>query len=71
MRWCSVMCWLVLLYWCMVWWLLGYLVLILLVVFSVGNYVYEYVEYLVWCVLFNFELDSIVNYIEYELYYCW
>ncbi len=55
----------------MVWWLLGYLALISLAVFSVGNYVHEHAEHSAWRALLNSELDSIVNHIEHEPHYRW
>ncbi|MER2176361.1 MAG: HAMP domain-containing sensor histidine kinase, partial [Stenotrophomonas maltophilia] len=55
----------------MVWWLLGYLALISLAVFSVGNYVHEHAEHSAWRALLNSELDSIVNHIEHEPNYRW
>lgn len=55
----------------LVWWLLGYLGLISLAVFSVGNYVHEHAEHSAWRALLNSELDSIVNHIEHEPHYRW
>lgn len=55
----------------MVWWLLAYLALISLAVFSVGNYVHEHAEHSAWRALLNSELDSIVNHIEHEPHYRW
>ncbi|MCF7749118.1 HAMP domain-containing histidine kinase [Bacillus subtilis subsp. subtilis] len=55
----------------LVWWLLGYLALISLAVFSVGNYVHEHAEHSAWRALLNSELDSIVNHIEHEPHYRW
>ncbi|WP_315389966.1 HAMP domain-containing sensor histidine kinase [uncultured Stenotrophomonas sp.] len=55
----------------LVWWLLGYLGLISLAVFSVGNYVHEHAEHAAWRALLNSELDSIVSHIEHEPHYRW
>jgi signal transduction histidine kinase len=55
----------------LVWWLLGYLALLSLAVFSVGNYVHEHAEHSAWRALLNTELDSIVNHIEHEPSYRW
>lgn len=55
----------------LVWWLLGYLALISLAVFSVGNYVHEHAEHSAWRALLNSELDSIVNHIEHDPHYRW
>ncbi|MGE8250536.1 MAG: sensor histidine kinase, partial [Stenotrophomonas bentonitica] len=55
----------------MVWWLLGYLALISLAVFSVGNYVHEHAEHAAWRALLNSELDSIVDHTEHEPHYRW
>jgi signal transduction histidine kinase len=54
-----------------VWWLLGYLALISLAVFSVGNYVHEHAEHAAWRALLNSELDSIVEHTEHEPHYRW
>ncbi|MDY0954406.1 HAMP domain-containing sensor histidine kinase [Stenotrophomonas rhizophila] len=55
----------------LVWWLLAYLALISIAVFSVGNYVHEHAEHSAWRALLNSELDSIVNHIEHEPHYRW
>jgi len=55
----------------LVWWLLGYLAMISLAVFSVGNYVHEHAEHSAWRALLNSELDSIVSHIEHEPHYRW
>lgn len=55
----------------LVWWLLAYLALISVAVFSVGNYVHEHAEHSAWRALLNSELDSIVNHIEHEPHYRW
>jgi signal transduction histidine kinase len=55
----------------LVWWLLGYLALISLAVFSVGNYVHEHAEHSAWRALLNSELDSIVSHFEHEPHYRW
>ncbi|MCC7632712.1 sensor histidine kinase [Stenotrophomonas rhizophila] len=55
----------------LVWWMLAYLALISLAVFSVGNYVHEHAEHSAWRALLNSELDSIVNHIEHEPHYRW
>lgn len=55
----------------LLWWLLGYLALISLAVFSVGNYVHEHAEHSAWRALLNSELDSIVNHIEHDPHYRW
>lgn len=55
----------------LVWWLLGYLAMISLAVFSVGNYVHEHAEHSAWRALLNSELDSIVNHIQHEPHYRW
>jgi len=52
-------------------WLLGYLALISLAVFSVGNYVHEHAEHAAWRALLNSELDSIVEHTEHEPQYHW
>ncbi len=54
-----------------VWWLLGYLALLSLAVFSVGNYVHEHAEHAAWRALLNSELDSIVEHVEHEPHYRW
>lgn len=53
------------------WWLLGYLALISLAVFSVGNYVHEHAEHAAWRALLNSELDSIVAHVQHEPHYRW
>ncbi|WMJ70104.1 HAMP domain-containing sensor histidine kinase [Stenotrophomonas sp. 24(2023)] len=53
------------------WWLLGYLALISLAVFSVGNYVHEHAEHAAWRALLNSELDSIVEHVKHEPHYRW
>jgi len=53
------------------WWLLGYLALLSLAVFSVGNYVHEHAEHAAWRALLNSELDSIVEHVEHEPHYRW
>ncbi len=55
----------------LVWWLLAYLAMISIAVFSVGNYVHEHAEHSAWRALLNSELDSIVNHIEHEPHYRW
>jgi signal transduction histidine kinase len=55
----------------LLWWLLGYLALLSLAVFSVGNYVHEHAEHSAWRALLNSELDSIVSHIEHEPHYRW
>ncbi len=55
----------------LVWWLLGYLALLSLAVFSVGNYVHEHAEHSAWRALLNTELDSITHHIEEEPSYRW
>lgn len=55
----------------MVWWLLAYLAMISLAVFSVGNYVHEHAEHSAWRALLNSELDSILHHIENEPGYRW
>ncbi len=55
----------------LIWWLLGYLALISLAVFSVGNYVHEHAEHAAWRALLNTELDSIVKHIEQDASYRW
>lgn len=55
----------------LVWWLLGYLAMISVAVFSVGNYVHEHAEHSAWRALLNSELDSIVSHIEHEPHYRW
>ena len=52
-------------------WLLTYLALISLAVFSVGNYVHEHAEHAAWRALLNSELDSIVEHTEHEPHYRW
>src|SRR3972149_4158333 len=54
-----------------VWWLLGYLALLSIAVFSVGNYVHEHAEHAAWRALLNSELDSIVEHVEHEPHYRW
>lgn len=54
-----------------VWWLLGYLALLSVAVFSVGNYVHEHAEHAAWRALLNSELDSIVEHAEHEPHYRW
>ncbi len=54
-----------------VWWLLGYLALLSIAVFSVGNYVHEHAEHAAWRALLNSELDSIVEHTEHEPHYRW
>jgi hypothetical protein len=54
-----------------VWWLLGYLALLSIAVFSVGNYVHEHAEHAAWRALLKSELDSIVEHIEHEPHYRW
>lgn len=55
----------------LVWWLLAYLGLISVAVFSVGNYVHEHAEHSAWRALLNSELDSIINHVEHEPHYRW
>jgi len=55
----------------LLWWLLGYLALLSLAVFSVGNYVHEHAEHSAWRALLNSELDSIVNHMDHEPHYRW
>ena len=55
----------------LVWWLLAYLGLISVAVFSVGNYVHEHAEHSAWRALLNSELDSIFNHVEHEPHYRW
>ncbi len=55
----------------LVWWLLAYLAMISIAVFSVGNYVHEHAEHSAWRALLNSELDSIVNHIKHEPHYRW
>ncbi|AWH54281.1 two-component sensor histidine kinase [Stenotrophomonas sp. ESTM1D_MKCIP4_1] len=52
-------------------WLLGYLALISLAVFSVGNYVHEHAEHAAWRALLNSELDSIIEHAEHDPQYHW
>ncbi|HAL22731.1 MAG TPA: two-component sensor histidine kinase [Stenotrophomonas sp.] len=54
-----------------VWWLLGYLALLSLAVFSVGNYVHEHAEHAAWRALLNSELDSILEHTRHEPDYHW
>ena len=54
-----------------VWWLLGYLALLSVAVFSVGNYVHEHAEHAAWRALLNSELDSIVEHTEHEPSTAW
>ena len=54
-----------------VWWLLGYLALISLAVFSVGNYVHEHAEHAAWRALLNSELDSIIAHSRRDPHYRW
>lgn len=55
----------------LLWWLLGYLALISLAVFSVGNYVHEHAEHSAWRALLNSELDSILSHFEHDPHYRW
>ncbi len=55
----------------LLWWLLAYLGLISVAVFSVGNYVHEHAEHSAWRALLNSELDSIINHVEHEPHYRW
>ncbi len=50
---------------------LGYLALLSIAVFSVGNYVHEHAEHAAWRALLNSELDSIVDHTEHEPHYRW
>lgn len=52
-------------------WLLGYLALISLAVFGVGNYVHEHAEHAAWRALLNSELDSIIEHTRHEPHYRW
>ncbi len=52
-------------------WLLGYLALVTLVVFSAANYVHEHAEHAVWRALLNSELDSILGHIRRDDGYRW
>lgn len=52
-------------------WLLGYLALISVAVFSVGNYVHEHAEHAAWRALLNSELDSIAAHAARDADYRW
>jgi len=52
-------------------WLLGYLALISVAVFSVGNYVHEHAEHAAWRALLNSELDSIAAHQARDPAYRW
>ncbi|WP_305805412.1 HAMP domain-containing sensor histidine kinase [Stenotrophomonas sp. YIM B06876] len=52
-------------------WLVGYLALLTLVVFSAANYVHEHAEHSVWRALLNSELDSIVAHMRTDPHYRW
>ena len=52
-------------------WMLGYLALISLAVFGVGNYVHEHAEHAAWRALLNSELDSILAHVAEDADYRW
>ncbi len=52
-------------------WLIVYLALVTVVVFSAGNYVHERAEHAVWRALLNTELDSVLAHTRSESHYHW
>lgn len=52
-------------------WLIVYLALVTVVVFSAGNYVHERAEHAVWRALLNTELDSVLAHTRSDSHYHW
>jgi signal transduction histidine kinase len=52
-------------------WLLGYLALVTVVVFSAANYVHEHAEHAVWRAMLNTELDRVVSRLRQDVNYQW